>query len=176
MILLLYAFTAATGRRRTLFVLLAASFHLTAIPFYGIYLLRRQGKRGIAVLVVLILLVRTLFPALVGMADAVPDVVKGKLIYYLDNSDGYTASDIGSLKLIGLCALSVLSFLAQGFRLDRDTRAWNAIPWITAVVHVLLLPISLASLRITLAIHSVLTGVIAFRLFARDMRGFCMRS
>jgi len=50
---------------------------------------------------------------------------------------------------------------------DSATRVWLAVPWIAAIVHFLLLPIPLASLRTTLMIHSVLPGLIAYQMLWR---------
>ncbi|WP_428419984.1 EpsG family protein [Methylibium sp.] len=171
MVLLLYAFSATTTTRRTLFVMLAAAFHLTAVLFYGVYLLARRGRLGIVLLIALVVLSRMYFPVLLTLLDVLPDALVEKLAYYVDNNSEYTDSDIASLKLIGLlCIISLLATVASGFRLDRRTRLWHAIPWVTAVVHLLLLPIPLASLRSTLAVHSVATGLVAYKMIAQRHR------
>jgi hypothetical protein len=70
--------------------------------------------------------------------------------------------------MIGLLSfISIASLVASRFRPDSATRAWLAVPWIAAIVHFLLLPIPLASLRTTLMIHSVLPGLIAYQMLWR---------
>lgn len=171
MIVLLYAFSAHTTIRRWLFITLAASIHLTALPFYGAYWLATRGRYGVVLLLSGVVLIRFYFPALLTLLDVLPEALVEKLAYYVDNNSEYTDSDLGALKLIGLlCLLSLLSLAAQGFRLDARTRPWHSVPWIAAVVHVLLLPIPLAPLRSTLAVHSVVTGLVAHRMFSRRNR------
>lgn len=171
MVVLLYAFSATTTTRRTLFVMLAAAFHLTAVPFYGVYLLARRGRLGIVLLIAVVALSRLYFPVLLTLLDVLPDVLVEKLAYYVDNNSEYTSSDIASLKLIGLlCIVSLSAIVASGFRLDRRTRPWHAVPWVTTIVHVLLLPIPLASLRSTLAVHSIATGLVAYKMIAQRHR------
>jgi len=165
LIVLLYAFTAQGRARRTVFVLLAASFHLTALGFYAIYLLVRRGPLGWAAIVLFALLLRVNFGALVAAFDIVPDAVAEKLAYYVDNSQEFTVSDLTSLRMIALLgAISALGWLASGFKPDRKSAPWMAVPWITAVVHFILLPIPLASLRATLMVHGVAPGLIAHRM------------
>ena len=168
LVVLLYAFAAPTWRKQAVFVLLAATFHLTALPFFALYLLARRGRAGWIAIVLLAFAVRVLFWDLVAAFDILPVAVTDKLMYYLDNSQEFTESDIGSLRMIVLLALiSLAAFAANRFRAEPQMRAWLAVPWITAVVHLLLLPIPLASLRTTLMVHSVAPGLIAYLMFAR---------
>lgn len=174
LVVLLYACTATTTPRRLVFLALAMSFHLTALPFYLAYLLVRRGRTGVLALLALVLLVRLYFPVLLSLLDVLPDAVVDKLAYYVDNNAEYTDSDLAALKLIGLLAIvSLMAIVAQRFR-PGAAGAWHAAPWLAAVVHVLLLPIPLASLRTTLAVHSVVTGVIAYRIVTERHRGLLL--
>lgn len=165
LVVLLYAFSATTPWRRLLLIALAATFHLTALVSWAVFWLVRQGRLGILVVVGAAMLVRWYFPTLLTLLDVLPAAVVEKLAYYVENNDEITGADLATLRLLGLlCAISLLGLAAQGFRLDARGRAWHAGPWLAAVVHVLLLPIPLASLRTTLAVHSVATGVFAYQL------------
>jgi hypothetical protein len=165
LIVLLFAISAINRRRQIGWLILAASFHLTAIPFFLLYLLARRGPRGWVVLFALALILRFYFVDLIESLGVVPDAIAQKLLYYADNDQGGTDADLGSLRLIVLLGLiSLLALGASNFRPDRASGRWLAVPWVTATIHLLLLPIPLASLRVTLMIHSVATGLIAFKM------------
>ena len=168
LIVLLYAFSAATEKRRWLYVALAATFHLTAVPFYLLYRLAQRGPVGWIVIVVLAMLVRLFFWQMVAAFDIVPAAVADKLIYYLDNTQEFTEADITSLRMTGLLGgLSLVALTASRFSTTPQMRAWLLVPWLTAIVHLILLPIPLASLRTTLMIHSVVPGLIAYQMFSQ---------
>lgn len=180
LVVLLYAFTARTPLRRALFVTLAASCHLTALPVYAAYLLVRRGKSGVLLLLAGALLLRLYFGQVLSMLDVLPQALIEKLVYYVDNTSEYSESDLGALKLVGLlCAVSLAAAVGSGFRqargwprlnLDPATRPWHVAPWATLIVFIVLLPIPLASLRTTLLFHSIAAGVIAFHCFGRKQR------
>jgi hypothetical protein len=73
LIVLLFAFTAQWRGRRMLFVTLAASFHLTALPFYGLYLLARRGWLGWIAILVAAYLLRIYFAQLLVAFDVLPE-------------------------------------------------------------------------------------------------------
>jgi len=172
LIVLLFAFTATTRTSRLCFVALAASLHLTALPFYGLWLLARRGWPGWLGILAVVWLLRVYFVPLLAAFDIVPDVVADKLLYYVENEDDSTDSDIGSLRTVFLLALlSIISLLACRLRPAPRTRPWLVVPWLTAAVHFILLPIPLASLRATLIVHSVATGCIAWQMLPHHARG-----
>ena len=171
LIMLLYAFTAIGRTRRMVFLALAMSFHLTALPFYGVYLLARRGWVGWLAILVAALLLRLYFVQLLAAFDVLPEAATEKLLYYVDNTDESTAADIGSLRMIFLLAIiSLVVLLASRLRPDPRTRPWLAIPWLTAAVHFLLLPIPLVSLRATLMVHSVASGLVAYQMLSGRAR------
>lgn len=171
LMVLLFAFTAATRPRRWLFLAAATSLHLSALPFYATWQLARRGWRGWLCILGLALLLRIFFIDLLAAFDVVPAAVAEKLVFYVDNEASATDSDIGSLRMVFLlAALSCASLLANRFRPDARTRAWLALPWLTGAVHYLLLPIPLASLRSTLIVHSVASGFIAWQMFGHRAR------
>jgi hypothetical protein len=172
LIVLLFAFTATTRTRRLCFIALAASLHLTALPFYGLWLLARRGWPGWLGILAVAWLLRVYFVPLLAALDIVPDVVADKLQYYVDIDDSFTDSDIASLRMVILLALlSLLSTIASGLRPARRTLPWLVVPWLTAAVHYILLPIPLASLRATMVVHSVASGWIAWQMFPYRARG-----
>lgn len=172
LIVLLFAFTATTRTRRLCFVALAASLHLTALPLYGLWLLARRGWPGWLGIVALAWLLRIYFVPLLAAFDVVPEVVADKLLYYVDNEEGSTEADIASLRMVFLLALlSVVSLFASGLRPAPRARPWLVVPWLTAAVHTVLLPIPLASLRTTLIVHSVASGCIAWQMLPHPARG-----
>lgn len=165
LIVLLFAISAPRRSSQFGWLVLAASFHLTALPFFGIYLLARRGPWGWLALFTLAIVLRLYFVDLVGALGIVPVAVAEKLLYYADNDQEGTDADIGSLRLIVLLGLvSLLALAASTFRPDRASRRWLAVPWVTAGIHLLLLPIPLASLRVTLMVHSVATGLIVVKM------------
>ncbi|WP_280154577.1 EpsG family protein [Piscinibacter sp. XHJ-5] len=173
LVVLLYAFTAH-GRARWLWLGLATSFHLTALPFYALYQLARRGPRGWITIVAVALLFRAFFWQLLAAFDIVPAAIAEKLAYYVDNLQEYTEADIASMRMIGLLgAVSLVALVACRFRPPAQVVPWLAVPWIAAVVHVLLLPIPLASLRTTLMVHSVAPGLIAYSML-RGRTGLAM--
>ncbi|MEP7056566.1 MAG: EpsG family protein [Caldimonas sp.] len=168
LIVLLYAITAQSRSKQWLYVALATTFHLTALPFYAIYLLARRGLPGWVALVVIAFAVRVSFWELVAAFDVVPVALADKLAYYVDNSQEFTDADLTSLRMIGLLGfVSLVALLSNRFRVDRKTRDWLAVPWVTALMHLVLLPIPLASLRTTLMVHSVVPGLIAYQMLWR---------
>jgi hypothetical protein len=168
LVVLLFAFSARTPSRQALWVAIAATFHLTAIPFYGIYWLAHKGRNGWIAIALLAFAFRIFFWQLLDAFDIAPVAVAEKLAYYIDNTQEVTDADLASLRMIVLLgAISVASVVANRFRPDQSTRMWLAVPWITALVHFLLLPIPLASLRTTLIIHSVAPGFIAYQMLWR---------
>ncbi len=165
LIVLLFAFSAQGRMKQLVFVVLASALHLTAIPFFGMYLLVKRGPRGWLFLIALAVGLRLFFVQLVAAFDIVPAAVAEKLLYYVDSPDDANTSDLASLRMIFLLGLvSLFGVAAGGFRLDPRSRPWLAMPWITGLVHLVLLPIPLASLRVTLMIHSVIPGLIAYKM------------
>jgi hypothetical protein len=74
------------------------SFHLTALPFYGIYLLARRGWMGWVAILGAALLLRLYFVQLLAAFDVLPEAVTQKLLYYVDNineSSTLDARDFG---------------------------------------------------------------------------------
>lgn len=172
LIVLLFAFNAPSRPRRWTFLALAASVHLTALPFYALWLLARRGALGWAAILGAMLMLRLYFVPLLAALDIVPPAVADKLQYYVDQEEASADADIGSLRMVMVLALlSLVSLLACRFRPDPATRPWLVVPWMTGAVHYLLLPIPLASLRTTLIVHSVATGYIAWQMFAHRARG-----
>lgn len=167
LIVLLFAFTAATRGGRGLYLALAASLHLSALPFYAVWLLAQRGVWGWLAILGMAVLLRFFFLDLLAAFDVIPAALADKLVYYVDNEDSATDADIGSLRMVFLlAALSLVSLLASRLRPDARTRPWLALPWLTGAVHYVLLSIPLASLRSTLIVHSVLPGLIAWQMFA----------
>jgi hypothetical protein len=172
LIVLLFAFGAATRPRRWFFLALASSLHLTALPFYALWLLARRGWLGWLAILGVMLVLRLYFVPLLAALDIVPQAVADKLQYYVDQEDASADADIGSLRMVGVLGLlSLVSLLACRLRPDPATRPWLVLPWMTGAVHFMLLPIPLASLRTTLIVHSVATGFIVWQMFAHRARG-----
>jgi|GEM_PF-3149628 len=171
LIVLLFAMSARGRAWQTAYVLLACSCHLTALLFYGIYLLAKRGIFGWLCLVILALAFRLFFVQLVSVIDLVPLAVAEKLVYYVDYESESGMADLTSLRMIGLLAvISILGFVLSNFRPPRRTRPWLMVAWVTGVIHLLLLPIPLASLRVTLMVHSVVPGLVAYKMLARKSR------
>jgi hypothetical protein len=171
LIVLLFAFTAATRSGRGVALALAASLHLSALPFYVVWSLARRGVWGWAGILAMAVLLRLYFLDLLAAFDVIPPALADKLTYYVDNEDSATDADIGSLRMIFLLAvLSLVSLLSSRLHPGARTRPWLAVPWLTGAVHYVLLPIPLASLRTTLIVHSVLPGLIAWQMFAHRAR------
>jgi hypothetical protein len=167
LIVLLYAFSASGRGRQAFYLALASAFHLTAIAFFAMYLLARRGWRGWLVIVVVALLAKLYFAQLLVAFDVLPEAAAEKLVYYVDNDDDSLAADIGSLRMIFLLAvISVVSIFASQFKPSARSRPWLAVPWVAAVVHYILLGIPLASLRTTLMVHSVASGLIAYKMLS----------
>lgn len=170
-VILLFAFTAGRPVGKAIFVALAACFHLTAIPFYVLYLLVKRGRIGWLAIVLLALLMRLFFFDLLVTFDVLPAAIGEKLTYYAQDADLFSAEDLVSLRTMALLALvSIVAFVACRGRPSASTRAWIAAPWYTMLVQLLMLPIPLASLRGTLLIHSVLPGLLIYRMFAPNAR------
>lgn len=167
LVVLLYAFTAHGPIRKTLWLVVAASFHLTALPFFGLYVLARRGLPGWLAIVLAALAFRIYFAELLGAFDVLPPALAEKLVYYMADLDELGSPDIASLRMIGLLgAISLVVLLSTRMRPSPAVRPWLALPWITALVHVLLLPVPLASMRATLMVHSVAPGFIVFKMLA----------
>lgn len=171
LLVLLYAFTASTRLRQIVWVLIAASFHLTALPFFGACLLARRGRAGWLVIAVVVLVFRTYFAAVLTTLDVLPDALIQKLLYYADDLNPDGASDLASLRMVGLlAAISLVVLASTRFRPADAAKPWLGVPWLTALVYVMLLPIPLASLRATLMMHSVAPGLIAFKMLELGSR------
>jgi hypothetical protein len=169
--LLLYSISSTTKRRSWLFLTLACLFHLTALPFYVLYLIGKRGWQGPFALVLISIAFRVFFGQLLAIVDIFPPAIADKLTYYVSNNQEYTDADLGSLKLIALlCMISVVSFVSCSFRLSQRQKRWHIVPWTAALVHVALLSIPLAALRVTMIIHSMATGVIAHEMFGGRRR------
>jgi len=172
LIILLYAFTSHGWLKQWLFVGLAAAFHLTAIPFYVLYRLLRWGPVGWGGVAVMMVMLGLFFERIFDMYEILPSVVVGKLLYYVGNSDEFSIADLSSLRMIFLlCCLSFLVLIVTRFKPAQTTKTWLATPWIAAVIHIALLPIPLASLRATLLIHSIVPGLLAYKMLDGGERG-----
>jgi len=148
LIVLLYAFTAQTRGRQLLFV-------------------ARRGWLGWVAILLAAFALRIYFAQLLVAFDVLPEAAADKLVYYAENTEESTDADIGSLRMVFLLAVaSLFALVGSGLRPDARTRLWLAVPWLTALVHYLLLPIPLASLRATLMVHSVASGFIVYQMFA----------
>jgi hypothetical protein len=167
LIMLLYAFSAVGRTRQAAYLAIASAFHLTAIPFFAIYLLARRGWLGYLMIAVAALLIRLYFAQILVSLDIVPEAIAEKLVYYAVNTDDADSPDIGSLRMVFLLmVISVAAVVAARFKPSPASRAWLAAPWIAAIVHYVLLPIPLASLRATLMVHSVVPGLLAHRMLS----------
>jgi hypothetical protein len=167
LIMLLYAFSATGFWRRIFYIAVASTFHLTALPFFAIYLLARRGWTGWLGIILAALLLRQYFVQLLSAFDVLPEAVAEKLVYYVDNTAEFTAADLVSMRMMLLLGVvSLVVFVASRFKLDASTRPWLAVPWITGVVQFLLIPIPLASLRATLLIHSIVPGLVAYKMLS----------
>ena len=170
-VVLLYAFTAHRPLAKATFVALASAFHLTAIPFYLLFLLVRRGRVGWFAMIALALILRVFFFDLLVSLDLVPAAIGEKLSYYAQDANMFDAESLVSLRTMLLLALaSAVALLACRGRPGPALRPWIAAPWYTMIIQVLLLPIPLASLRGTLLIHSVLPGLLIYRMFASRSR------
>jgi len=163
--ILLYAFSAQGRFKQISYVILASAFHITAIPFCGMYLLAKRGARGCFLLIALALGFRLFFAQFLTAFDIVPQAVAEKMVFYIDSLDQNNEADLGSLRTIALLGLiSLLSATASKFRLDPKAKPWLAMPWVTGLIQIILIPIPLASLRLTLMIHSIIPGLVAFKI------------
>jgi hypothetical protein len=175
LIVLLYAFTASTRRGQAGWLLLATSFHLTALPFFAVYQLARRGPLGWLAIIVAAVVFRVWFVELLAALEILPEAVGQKLLYYAEELDADAATDLASLRIVGLlAALSIAVLLVAPGRVPEAVKPWLALPWITAIVHLLLLPVPLAPLRTTLMVHSVVPGLVAFRLMEGRQRGLML--
>lgn len=166
LIILLYAFSAQQGYKSWAYVALAASFHLTAIPFYLMYRIMRKGVIGILFILFSLLIFRYFFSNILAAFDIFPASVSEKLVYFIDNDAEYTSSDIGSFRMILLlCCISLLVLIPKRFKPQVQAKPWLTVPWVAAIAHFTLLPIPLASLRTTLMVHSIAPGLIAYKMF-----------
>lgn len=171
LIVLLNAFTAHTHWRRLFYLALACSFHLTALPFYLLYLMVRRGVIGIAVVAVAVVLLRIYFAQIVAAFDLMPQIVAEKALYYVDAVAGYTPSDLASFRMILiLCVVSAVIILTSAGKLRPPELRWHAIPWLAALVHLALLPIPLAPLRTTLLVHSIVPGIVLYHVVTPHRR------
>lgn len=166
LIFLLYAFSAHGRIKQWSYVALAATFHLTAIPFYMLFRLLRIGFAGWVSVIALLFLFSHFFQFIISSLDILPAVIIEKLIYYIGNNEEYTLADITSLRMISLlCGISLLVLITAGFKPANEAKSWLAIPWIAGIIHLILLPIPLASLRTTLMIHSIVPGLLVYKMF-----------
>ena len=171
LVILLFAFSAANRWRALAWVLLSSSVHLTGGLFFVAYLLAKRGWKGWLVILGIAIMVRVYFADLLVAFDILPEVVAEKVKYYVENDEEGTASDLASLRMISLLGMISLVVLAAARgRVTHSARAVLALPWLTAIVHILLWPVPLASLRTTLAIHSVVPGVVAYHMFPKNQR------
>jgi hypothetical protein len=114
---------------------------------------------------------RTSFAPLLAAIVDLPEAVAEKLLYYVDFTEGFTADDLVSMRMMALLGLvSIVAWIGAGFRPEPTRRAWLMAPWVTVAVQIILLPIPLASLRATLIVHSVVPGLIAFQMFGARSR------
>ena len=168
LIVLLYAFTSPGRIRPIIWVVVAATFHLTAFVFYGLYVLLRRGWGGWLAVLAIATIVRLYFAQLLVALEILPEAAADKLAYYVDNDEDSTSSDLGSMRMvILLCGMSIVALAAHRFRPAARAWPWLAAPWMTLAIQILLLPVPLASLRTTLMVHSVLPGLFAWKMFPR---------
>jgi hypothetical protein len=166
LIILLYAFSA-TGRIKQLtFVVLAAMFHATAIPYYLLFLIIRKGRIGWMFAIVLAFVLRYTFSYLVEMQDFLPMLLALKLRWYVDIAETNSSTDLASFRMIFLLScISLLILIAKRFKPPAEAKPWLAVPWISGIVHLILLPIPLVALRTTMLVHSITPGLLVHKMF-----------
>src|SRR4029079_6689153 len=124
---LLFAFTARGSATRAAFVGLAACFHLTAIPFFGLFVLVKHGRAGWLAIILIALLMRLFFFDLLDALDLLPAAIVEKLIYSAQDADA--PENLVSLRTMLLLALvSVVAMAACRGRPREFSRAWIAAP------------------------------------------------
>jgi hypothetical protein len=164
--ILLYAFTAHGRVRQFAYVILAGMFHLTAIPYFIMFTMARRGRIGLVFIFALLVVLHYIFPQIVAIKDVLPQAISEKLLWYTLNEETYSAADIASLRMILLlCSISLLVWVVVRFKPAVEARSWLALPWLVAIAHLLLLSIPLASLRTTLLVHSIIPGLLAYKMF-----------
>lgn len=172
LILLLFAMTQQHRPRRWMFVAAATAFHVTALPFYGAYLVARRGVPGVVALLAGVVVLRTFFGEVIAAIDILPPIVAEKLVFYVMSNDQFTEADLTSFRgIVLLCMISVVGLITSRHPIDAKRFRWHAIPWVAVVVHYLLLPIPLASLRTTLIVHSIVPGLVAYQLLPQYRLG-----
>lgn len=160
--------------RSFLYAAVASAFHLSAAPVWAVVMLLRYGglPAAIAMLVPLLLLMQVnaeLASAIVGLDPGIFD----KFTYYTEGIEDAAGYDITFLPLVIAVAVAGLFVRHQ---LDRRI---GLILVVFAVLFVALLPLPLASFRITLFITAALVGpticlAMAARLRARVFSFLCV--
>jgi len=167
LIILLFSFASSGQFRQWTYVILAATFHLTAIPFYFMYKLIKAGYIGCLIIFSSLLIFSLFFSVIGGYVDIFPAAIIEKFAYNIASDQSYTAADFASMRMILLlCAISILVLCLAGLKGLNKAKNWLLVPWIGEVIHLILLPIPLASLRTTLIIHSILPGTVAYKMLA----------
>jgi EpsG family len=165
LIILLFAISATTRVYKILFLLISSSFHLSALPFYLIYVLVSKVKWGLCILFIFVLLLQICFPLIVKMYEFLPFALGEKVLTYVINESDITDVDIASLRITFLLIIiATLSFFSSRLTFRRSINDWALISFSAFAIQLMLLPIPLASLRFTLLINSILPGFIAYHL------------
>lgn len=145
-------------------LVVATAFHFSAIPMYVVSkLILRFNWVGllfaVAIAMVSVLNFEQIMQWVFVLSSSfdVSMLVANKFIYYTENNIGFTDADLGVLKLfLGVWCISLLSFRAF-------PKNWFRLVSFFFVCYIVLLPIPLASLRVTLLVHGVLAGyLVAF--------------
>jgi hypothetical protein len=166
LIFLLYAITEKRFIWRYVWLLVASSFHITAIPFYIFYKIFISGYTGFLFLVLILILFRLFFFSSLDLIPVFPSLITEKLAYYKTAEQGVSMADLESFKIIFLMiAMSLIVLVTMRFHPAGHQKKWLLIPWIAALIHLILLPIPLASLRTTLMFTAILPGIIIYMMF-----------
>ena len=113
-VVLLFAFSARRPLAKLAFVALATSFHLSAIPFFMLYVLVKRGRIGWLAIILFALVMRLYFFDLLVALDVLPAAIAEKLTYYSEEGDLFSAEDLISLRTMAVLALvSVVAIVAS---------------------------------------------------------------
>jgi hypothetical protein len=141
-------------------------FHVTAIPYYLLFSIIRKGRIGWMFAIVLALVLRYAFSYLVELQGILPKLLAGKLLWYVDNAETNSSADLASFRMIFLLScISLLILIAKRFKPAAEAKPWLAVPWISGIVHLSLLPIPLVALRTTMLVHSITPGLLVHKMF-----------
>ena len=116
--------------------------------------------------IVLAFVLRYTFSYLVEMQDFLPMLLALKLRWYVDIAETNSSTDLASFRMIFLLScISLLILIAKRFKPPAEAKPWLAVPWISGIVHLILLPIPLVALRTTMLVHSITPGLLVHKMF-----------